>query len=231
MLPSLAQAKQMSTTGRGLEGIRQSLFDHLLYATAGATQYNFFATPKGQGMTSAVGGTVGGTKTIADTNLEVAGQLPSGKGFLATSIEVPFYAGSVATANTYTLAIPGLFNATAAAAIFAQAADINSFYQSGSLQFFISSKIVLEEAPLMRFPPKAHLEIQGSTASNSATTAVVGTLNARAVGRPYMLEPQVYIEPNVNFSVSLNFPSAVATPSGFNARVGCILDGYLYRLG
>jgi hypothetical protein len=228
-LPSLAMAKMMSTTGKGLEGVRQSLFDFLLYGTAGSTQYNFFATPKGQGMTSAIGGTVGGSKTIADTNLEVAGQLPSGKAFLATSIELPFYAGAVNTANTFNLASPALFNATAAAALMAQAADINSFYMSGSLQFFISSKIVLEEAPLLRFPPKCHLEVQGSVASNSATLAEVGSMNARAVGRPYMLEPQIYIEPNVNFSVSLNFPAAVATPSGFNARVGCILDGYLYR--
>lgn len=232
-LPSLAEAKQMSTTGRGLEGIRQSIYDSLLYLTAGATQYNFFATPKGQGLTSAVGATAGTTKTINDTNLELAGQLPSGKGFLATSIEIPFYAGSVNTANTYTLASPVLFNATAAAAVAAQAADINAFYQAGSLQFFISSKIVLEEAPLMRFPPKAKLDIQATvaTAGTNAQPNEVGIVSVKAGGRPYMLEPQIYIEPTVNFSVSLNFPAAVATPSGFNARVQCILDGYLYRQG
>lgn len=229
-IPPLAAVKQYSTTGKGLEGIRQSLYDHLLYPTAGQTQFNFFATPKGQGLTSALGGVVGSPKSIADTNLDVAGTLPSGKAFLLTSIEVPFYAGSVNTANTYTPASPAVFAAVAAAALEAQAADVNSFYQSGSLQLYISAKVVLEEAPLMRFPPKCSLTLQGTQASNSATTATVGTINAHASGRPYMMEPPVYLEPNVNFVLALNFPAAVATPSGFNARVGVILDGYLYRL-
>jgi hypothetical protein len=232
LIPSLADVKRFSTTGKGLEGIRQSLYDHLLYPTAGQTQFNFFATPKGQGMTSALGGVVATPKSIADTNLDVAGTLPSGKGFLMTSIEVPFYAGSVNTANTYTPASPALFNATAAAALEAQLADVNSFYQSGSLQLYISAKVCLEEAPLMRFPPKCGLKLGGSisSAGTNAQPAAFGFVQGSAVGRPYKLEPPVYLEPNVNFLVSLNFPAAVATPSGFNARVGVILDGYLYRM-
>jgi hypothetical protein len=231
-IPSLAEVKKYSTTGKGLEGIRQSLYDHLLYPTAGQTQFNFFATPKGQGLTSALGGVVGTPKSIADTNLDVAGTLPSGKGFLMTSIEVPFYAGSVNTANTYTLASPAMFSATAAAALEAQLADINSFYQSGSLQLYISAKVCLEEAPLMRFPPKCALKLDGSVsaAGTNAQPAGFGFIQANASGRPYMVEPPVYLEPNVNFNVALNFPAAVATPSGFNARVGVILDGYLYRM-
>lgn len=231
-IPSLAQVKQFSVTGKGLEGIRQSLYDHLLYATAGTTQLNFFATPKGQGVTTAVGATASTAKTIADTNMDLSGQLPSGKGFCITSIEVPFYAGSVSTANTYTLASPAIFNATAAAAVEAQIADINSFYQSGSLQLYIATKVCLEEAPLMRFPPKCALDLQGSIslAGTNAQPAGFGFLRGVAAGRPYMVEPPIYVEPNVNFLVQLNFPAAVATPSGFNARVGVIMDGYLYRL-
>ena len=49
------------------------------------------------------------------------------------SIEVVFFPGSSATANTYAVASPALFNATAAAAVSAQLADVNSFYQSGML--------------------------------------------------------------------------------------------------
>jgi hypothetical protein len=232
VIPSLAQVKQFSTTGGGLEGIRQALYDHLLYPTAGQNQFNFFSAQRGQGMTSAVGAVVASPKSIADTNLDVSGMLPSGKAFAATSVEVSFYAGSVATANTYTLAPPAGYLAQAAATVVAQVNDVNSFYQSGSLQLYIAAKVVLEEAPLMRFPPKCFLNLDASVAQagTNATNAALWALSAKASGRPYMLEPLIYIEPNVNFLVALNFPAAVATPSGFNARVGVILDGYQYRL-
>lgn len=231
-IPSLAQVKSYSTTGSGLEGVRQSLYDHLLYATAGQTQFNFFSQQRGSGFTTALGGVAGTPKSIADTNLDVQGMLPSGKAFCATSVEVTFYAGSVSTANTYTPASPVLFNSTAAAAVAAAVADVNSFYQSGSLQFYIATKVVLEEAPLMRFPPKCFLNLDAAIAlaGTNGQPEAFGVASVKASGRPYMLEPPIYIEPNVNFVCALNFPAAVATPSGFNARVGVILDGYLYRL-
>ena len=37
------------------------------------------------------------------------------------------------------------------------------------------------------------------------------------------------LQPAVNFDVTLRWPALVATPSGFNGRVGIILDGYLMR--
>jgi hypothetical protein len=232
-IPTLTEVKNYSVTSRGLEGIRQSLYDNQLYPTAGQNQLKFFTVPQGQGLATALGSVVGSAKTINDTNMDLAGQLPAGKGFCITSVEVPFYAGSVSTANTYTPAIPVIFNATAAAALEAQLTDVNSFYQSGSLQIYISSKVCLEESPLMRFPPKCCLEIQGAIAAagTNAQPAGFGFVNGKAKGRPYWVEPPIYFEPSVNFFVALNFAGAVATPSGFNARVGVILDGYLYRLG
>jgi len=230
-LPSLAEAKHMSTTGAGLEGIRQSLYDTLLYPAAGQAQLGFFALPQNQGVSCATGVAANSPKSIADTNITNAGMLPAGKAFLMTSIEACFYAGSAAVANQFTLSSPVVFAAVAAAALEAQAADVNTFYMSGSLQLYISSKVCLEEAPLMRFPPKAQMDIDGAIASNSATTASIGTVQARAKGRPYMLEPQIYLEPSVNFSVNVNYPVVVPMPSGFNGKVQMILDGYLYRLG
>jgi hypothetical protein len=56
---------------------------------------------------------------------------------------------------------------------------------------------------------------------------LVADLNAK--GRPYYVEPSIFLISTQNFSVTINFPVAVATPSGFNGRVGIILDGYLYR--
>ena len=211
------------------EIVRQRFYDYQLYATAGTTQLTFFSAPVGQGLTTALGGTAGTAKTLWDTNLELPNTLPSGKAFMIESIEVLFFPGSVATANTYTVASPVLFNATAAAAVQSQLADVNSFYQSGMLELNILSKNYLRETPLIAFPPKANFQLDAALASNSATTALNGAVNMRAAGRPYYLEPTIALQPAVNFEVVIRYPAAVATPSGFNARVGVILDGYFMR--
>jgi hypothetical protein len=211
------------------EIIRGRLYDYQLYATAGVTQMTFFSQPIGSGITSAVGAVVGSAKTYFDTNMNVGGTLPSGMSYLIESIEVLFLPGSVSTANTYTMATIGIFNATAAAALWGASNDVNSFYQSGMLELNILQKNYLRETPLMCFPPKCMTSSEASAASNSATTAQVGTQLAKAVGRPYYIEPQITLLPAVNFEVLLKWPAAVATPSGFNARVGVILDGGFMR--
>jgi hypothetical protein len=211
------------------EIVRQRFYDYQLYATAGNSQFTFFSQPIGQGVTTAIGATVGTAKTLWDTNLELPNTLPSGKAFMIESIEVLFFPGSVSTTNTYTLASPVLFNATASAAVQAQIADVNSFYQSGMLELNILSKNYLRETPLLAFPPKANFNLDASAASNSSVTALNGAVNMRAAGRPYYIEPTIALQPAVNFEVLLRFPAAVATPSGFNARVGIILDGYFMR--
>ena len=211
------------------EIVRQRFYDYQLYATAGTTQLTFFSAPVGQGLTTALGGTAGTAKTLWDTNLELPNTLPSGKAFMIESIEVLFFPGSVSTANTYTVASPVLFNATAAAAVQSQLADVNSFYQSGMLELNILSKNYLRETPMIAFPPKSNFQLDAALASNSATTALNGAVNMRASGRPYYLEPTIALQPAVNFEVVIRYPAAVATPSGFNARVGVILDGYFMR--
>ena len=211
------------------EVVRQRLYDYQLYPTAGATQFAFFQQPIGQGITSAVGGTVGSGKTQWDTNMELGGTLPSGKAFLIESIEVCFFPGSVSTANTYTPIKPLEFNATASATVGGQLADVNSVYQSGMLELNILSKNYLRETPLIAFPPKTQFNLDVGIASNSATTAVNVAENMRAAGRPYYIDPTIALQPAVNFEVLIRFPAAVATPSGFNGRVGVILDGYFMR--
>lgn len=211
------------------EIIRQRLYDYQLYATAGNTTALFFQQPIGQGITSAIGGVVGSAKTLWDTNMELGGQLPSGKSFLIESIEVLFFPGVSSTANTYTQAGLVAFAAVAAATVANWINDVNTFYQSGLLELNVLSKNYLRETPLMAFPPKAALDYSGAMASNSATTAQVGASFAKDAGRPYYLEPRVTLQPAVNFDVTLRWPAAVATPSGFNARVGVVLDGYLLR--
>ena len=209
------------------EIIRQRFYDYQLYATAGVSQLTFFSSPVGQGITTAVGATATTSKTLWDTNLELPNTLPSGKAFMIESIEVLFMPGSVSTASTYTLASPVIFNATPAAAVAAQLADVNSFYQSGMLELNVLSKNYLRETPLIAFPPKANFEYSNSFAGSG--TAETGAVNGRIAGRPYYISPEIALQPAVNFEVVLRWPSAVATPSGFNARVGVILDGYFMR--
>lgn len=211
------------------EIVRQRFYDYQLYATAGTSQITFFSSPVGQGLTSALGGTAGTPKTLWDTNLELPNTLPSGKAFMIESIEVLFFAGSVSTANTYTIVAPTIFAAVSAATIGSQLADINSFYQSGMLELNILSKNYLRETPMIAFPPKANFDLSAATATNSATTSAVQTANMKASGRPYYISPEIALQPAVNFEVIIKYPAAVATPSGFNGRVGVILDGYFMR--
>ena len=228
MIPTAADfnARRVTNPSQS-EVIRQRFYDYQLYATAGVSQLTFFSSPVGQGITTAVGATATTSKTLWDTNLELPNTLPSGKAFMIESIEVLFFAGSVSTTSTYTLASPVTYNATPAAAVAAQLADVNSFYQSGMLELNILSKNYLRETPLIAFPPKANFNYD--VAFSGSGTAENGAVNGRAAGRPYYINPEIALQPAVNFEVVLRWPAAVATPSGFNARVGVILDGYFMR--
>jgi hypothetical protein len=228
MMPTAADfnARRVTNPGQS-EIIRQRLYDYQLYANAGTTQLSFFQQPVGSGLTTAIGGTVGAVKTLFDTNMTLGGTLPSGQAYMVESIEVVFFPGSVTTANTYTPIGMSTFNATAAAAVAGAANDVNTFYQSGLLEFNILSKNYLRETPLLAFPPKANFALDAALASNSATTAEVALSQARAAGRPYYIDPSISLQPAVNFEVVIRFPAAVALT--FNARVGVILDGYFMR--
>lgn len=211
------------------EIIRQSLYDMQIYPAAGSNQLTFFQAPLGQGLTSALGATAGTTKTTADTNMVLGGNLPNGQEYLVESIEVTFYPGSVSTANTFTIDTVTFFLVAASAVPTAQIDDVSAFYQSGVLEFNVLAKNYLRETPLMRFPPKCFLDIVGAISSNSATVAEVGFAAAHAAGRPYYVEPRIDLLPAMNFDVTLKWPGLVPMTSTFNGRAGVILDGYLLR--
>lgn len=229
-LPTAAdfQARRVTNPAQS-EIIRNRFYDYQLYATAGVAQLTFFSQPVGQGITSAQGAVVGSAKTLWDTNLELPNTLPSGKSYMIESIECLYTPGSVATANTYTPATLTNFAAAAAATVGNSINDVSTFYQSGLLELNILSKNYLRETPLLAFPPKAHLNVSAAVANTSATTGEIAVTFAKADGRPYYISPEIALQPAVNFEVVIKYPAAVATPSGFNARVGIILDGYFMR--
>jgi hypothetical protein len=150
-----------------------------------------------------------------------------------TSIEIIFEPGSVSTANTFTpqvvhaylntvpsnqLPVPG-----------GAVNDVNNLRQVGYLQLIVGSKPYLTEAPIGRFPPKTRLEMDAAISTNLATTGTLEAISGKWGGRPYYLDPPIFLPPTQNFSITLNFAAAVATPSGFNGRIGVIFDGFLYR--
>lgn len=211
------------------EVIRQRLYDYILYPTAGATQLNFFSAPAGQGITSALGAVVGSTKTLWDTNLVLPNQLPSGSAYMIESVEVLFLPGSSAAANTYLPNVVKAFAAAAAATVAAYVNDVNTIYQSGMLELNVLQKNYLRETPLLCFPPKAMFDLSAAEATNSATVGEVAMALMKASGRPYYVDPVITLQPAVNFDVTIKWPAAVATGTGFNGRMGVILDGYTMR--
>lgn len=179
------------------EAIWQPLYDYQTLAAAGAATQRFFIDPVG---------TTG--KTLADTNMELAGQIPKGQAFLITGIQVELY--------------PGVnINTQAATATFAD--DIYQVYQDGLLVLQIGSKDFVTQGNLMKFAPVNRLAVGAATDGNAAANNV---LYASAVGREFAIKDLV-LESNQNFSVELR--ELAALPSGADARIGVTLNGFLYR--
>lgn len=212
-VPNRSQLNRFNVNRNGWEAVRQSLYDFTAYAAAGQTQLTFFALPVGQS-----------SKTLSDTNMSLAGQLPANQEFLVQSIEVLFLptVPAVAAAN------PSAFGAQAVAA------GVNDAYivsRTGNLTFTIGSKPYLQEAPLGRFPAKTGLEVRAALADVSTAGANFQSriAFARAVGRPYLLSPaDLRLTSTQNFSVTLNWPEGVQAITNAG-RIGVILDGVLYR--
>lgn len=207
------QLAQHRTTVAGVaDAVWSPLYDYQAYPTAGQLTTNFFAVPNGQN-----------GKTLADTNMQVAGQLPRGNRFLCVGIEVEFWPGST----------PGLV--TTAAPTAAQLArnwdDVYSVLKAGSLTLNIQQRVYAQDAPLMKFPPQTRLTGVAALSSNDTTAATVGFNQieyATACGAGYSIIP-VYIESTQFFNVQILFPALVPTPSTVDARWGVRLLGNLVR--
>lgn len=209
-IPQLEDLLNYDVNRRGeYEGIRQSFYDFTTYDAAGQTELQFFQTPKGQG-----------GKSIEDTNMTSAGQLPQPQHFLVESIEIYLFPGDSPVNITVGALAPSNFSN-----------DMYAVAQQGALDFFIGSKSYLIEAPLNRFPPKTKMEANYAVDTQQAAAAAEQYTSDYAawVGRPYYLDPPVLLVPNQNFAVTLAWRTAVALPSGTDARIGVVLDGLLYR--
>lgn len=214
-VPTRAELSRYSVNRPGWEAVKQSLYDYQAYAAAGQAQLTFFQAPVGQN-----------AKTLSDTNMTLAGQLPKNQEFLVTSIEVWF----APTTPTVAAGMPSAFGVAQAVASLVNDAYIVG--RAGNLNLTIGAKPYLQESPLGRFPQKASFEVLGAVGvatTVAATTPESRLAYGRWMGRPYLLDPAPLLLPeNQNFSVSLNWPEGVQAITN-PGRIGVILDGILYR--
>ena len=212
-IPNRAGLAKYNVNRPGWEAIRQSLYDFQTYAAAGQTTLQFFTVPNGQG-----------GKTLSDTNMTLAGQLPAAQEFLVNSIEV-YYLPTVGTSAAPAVTDPATHAVTAVASMIN---DVYRFYQSGNLVFTIGSKPYLQEAPLGRFPGKTKFDLSAAVSQNVAANESHQVF-AQSQGRPYLLSPaDLRLTSSQNFNVTLNWPEGLR-PVSVTARVGVILDGIMYR--
>lgn len=212
-VPNRAQLSKYSVNRAGWEAIKQSLYDFTAYPAAGVPSLSFFNSPAGQG-----------GKTLSDTNMTLAGQLPKNQEFLVQSIEIHLFTATPTVAAD----MPAAYGAQAVAS------SVNDSYivgRGGNLSFVIGSKPYLQEGPVGRFPPKTHFCVDAAVddATMAGANAQQRIAYAYWSGRPYLLDPAPLLLPeNQNFNVTLSWPEgqqAIANP----ARIGIVLDGILYR--
>ena len=214
-VPDRSDLRKYSVNREGWEVVSQTLYDFQAYAAAGQTQLTFFQVPVGQG-----------GKTLSDTNMKLAGQLPANQEFLVSSIEIYFYSTVPAVAADN----PAAFGA---GAIADNINDVWTVGRTGNLSLEIGAKPYLQEAPLGRFPPKTYMHVEA--ALSDATTAAADLQSriafAHWAGRPYFLEPEkLRLISTQNFAITLNWPEGIqALPSGNPGRIGVVLDGVLFR--
>lgn len=210
-VPNMAQLGQYNVTLPGYEAITQTLYDFQAYPALGQTSLTFFAVPVGQS-----------GKTLEDTNMTLAGQLPANQQFLITSVEVLFFP----TTPTVAAGMPAVYGADAVAA---QVNDAYIVARSGYLRMIIGSKDYLVESPLGRLPGKTQFDITAAAVAGTTTGTATQSRIAygKSSGRPYALRAPLRLTENMNFSVSLNWATAqaIANPG----RIGVVLDGILYR--
>lgn len=203
-VPGLAELQQYNVNRPDqVEAIRSSLYDKVTYVDNTSTELQFFQIPQGQS-----------SKTLADTNMEAAGMLPAPKSFLVQTIEIFVFPANGLVADGTTIAAAKNIQ------------DVYDLFSVGWLEFFIGSKLYLQEGPLMKFPPRSGLTgIQVGTDSTANTGVRVDYVS---LGGPvYEVDPWILLVPTQNFKISLKWAAAVNINS--NTPIMVNLGGVLYR--
>ena len=202
-IPDVSELQQYNVNRPDqVEVIRQPLWDTQTYVNAVSTELQFFQSPQSSSI------------SMAATNMEAAGTLPAPKSFLVETIELyAFPANTIAADGTTIAASKNL-------------SDLYALFSVGWLEFFIGSKVYLQQAPLMSFPPRAGITAVQVGADSTANTGV--RVDYASLGGPvFQLQPKILLVPTQNFKVSLKWASAVTINA--NMPIKMVLGGVLYR--
>lgn len=184
----------------------QPLYDRVAYAAGGQTSLTFFTVPRS------------GSKSLAKTNMTLAGQLPAPQRFLIEQIGIMFFPSTA-------LSVHG----AKAAANYIN--EVQAVLQVGFLELYVNNKPILQEGPLLRFPPGNQFAVQSSLADSSTAAADSQSriAYAYASGAPRKLKVPIALMSSEAFYATLNWDAAVAVAGG--GEIGIYLGGYLYSKG
>lgn len=191
-----------------MEAITQPLYSYQSYPAAGtANPLTFFQSQPV------------GAITLEDTNMQLAGVLPSPQRFLIQGIAVDFLSGT-SVARFGTEGANGNLN------------DYYAVMKRGYLTLTIGSKVYSQWTSMLQLPPRSHIGGVAAAADASTAAASLQTMVQAGWSEGETFRPRpLLIESTQNFSVNISYPGgAVAIPSAdVAARIGVWLYGTLYR--
>jgi hypothetical protein len=196
------------------EVIRKQFYSYVSYGTAGSSTYNFF------------GDSVSSTVNSQLTNMPKANSFADSY-FLVKSLKTSVFINDSALLG---------FDGTDASTI---ASDwLAGFAQAGYLDFTIGSRSFFQIPKPFLFAAATD-EVDYVSNNSSAVVPALGDHKPLAGGKactPFLIDPAIAIEPDANFTVSINYPSGVVPAIGTGVitganplYVGIELDGIWAR--
>ena len=214
------------------QAIRWQWYSYITYPSAGSTELNFFGQVAGQAGV-----------TLQDTNLPKAGS------FGQTHFQLKSISTDIQIASNdvdgFTRANQATLDTRALASDF-----LGGFVQAGVLRFSVGARpFATIVKPFQYAPPPGSPLDYDNTYVNQISAAPVPAAGAgQVVGVPwitqtkmrsnvYFVDPNILIEAEQQFNVSLQFPSGIVPVLATNVvndstnplKVGVILDGLLLR--
>ena len=214
------------------QAIRWQWYSYITYPSAGSTELNFFGQVAGQAGV-----------TLQDTNLPKAGS------FGQTHFQLKSISTDIQINNNdvdgFTRANQASLDTRALASDF-----LGGFVQAGVLRFSVGARpFATIVKPFQYAPPPGSPPDYDNTYVNQISAAPVPAAAAgQVVGVPwitqtkirnnvYFVDPNILIEAEQQFNVSLQFPSGIVPVLATNVvndstnplKVGVILDGLLLR--
>jgi len=223
------QTRFGSVDYNSFQALRYQFFSYVKYNEAGVSQLNFFGdVPGNSGVTA------------FDTNMVKQGSFGQ-QHFILKSIATDIRIKS----NNLTD-----FDGTDASTLSSD--FLNGFVKAGVLELAIGARpFATVPKPFMYLPPvgaKPMISPVGLTSLTTAVVGAVGTMDTVVSDTPvvnqtrlrqnaYIVDPQILIEAEQNFSVSINFFSGIVPIIGTGItddttnplQIGVILDGILLR--